>query len=656
MQTGKRKQIDWSGVRLIFVAVCFALLLGGLWSRAYYIQIMQGDKLARKANRQYWAKHELEGKRGEIQDRHGNLLAKSVEAYSVYTRPEKVRASAKTAEIVAERLNISKDEVLKKLKQRDNFVWIERKIGDIEARRLKEAQLQGIYLTTESRRFYPQGQLAGQLLGFVGIDNQGLEGLELAFDSYLAGKDRKYILQRDASGKLLYDSVQPGAATCGQDLVLTLDSRLQMSAEQALGKVVRKFKANYGMCLVVEVSSGEILAWAHYPRFNPNNYQDSSPSRWRNKIAMDAFEPGSTMKPFVVAAALEENVCKPEDIYFCENGKWMQAGHKIRDTHEYGWLTVNKIIRYSSNIGAAKIGMQLGAQKYHSYLRNLGFGQSTELPLPGESQGVLRPFQRWRKLDLLAASFGQGLSASTLQLAQAYLCLANKGRKVPFKLVLDPAQTKEKGKQVFSSATARKVLGMLQEVVEEDGTGTKVRISGMQVGGKTGTAQKADPEGGYGEKYTASFVGLFPALEPEYLVVAIVDEPEPYHYGGVVAAPAVKDVALETLALYGDLPEQDPQKEIQDTDEKEVLLVKKSYSGKVKGSSLSISASSATVPDFTGIPLRNALEVLMRKGMVPELKGEGVLVGRQKPAPGSPWPKSPEDGVKLWLEPLQGRS
>jgi cell division protein FtsI (penicillin-binding protein 3) len=645
-----RKTRDWSKFRLIMLAALFGLAWLCLWARAFQVQVVMGPDLSKQANRQYWTREVVAGERGEIYDRNGEILAKTVVVKSVFARPEQIENPGRVSRELSDILGLEPSDILDRLRQPKHFVWIKRQIADSKSQRIRAAGLAGVYLTEEQRRFYPQGHMAGQLLGFVGLDNSGLEGLELSFDSYLQGQKKEYVVQRDAAGHLLFAPGQLSDSLSGSDLQLTLDASLQYAAEKALARAVEKYNGSSGNCLVVEVDSGAILAWANYPFFNPNNYRQSSASRWRNRAALDEFEPGSTMKPILVAAALEEEVCRPQQIYYCENGGWRFQGHNFRDTHDYGWLPVHRIIRYSSNIGAAKIGLELGARTYFSYLRNLGLGRKTSLPLPGQGDGILRPPGAWTDIDLATASFGQGISMTSLQLARMYLCLANMGRLEPLSIIRQPESEKGQSRRVFSRATAKRVLAMLEDVVQEDGTGTKARIQGMKVGGKTGTAQKVDPKGGYGDTYLSSFVGLFPAEQPKYLVLAVIDEPTKNHYGGVVAAPAVRQVGLELMASHRNVQQASARREAQ------AASIPRSASTKRKTHVLTrvksaekVAASGQGVPDLRGLPLRRAMEILLAQGVVPQLKGRGVLVDKQKPAPGEGWPDGSASGVTLWL-------
>jgi len=628
----------------------FLLVLIGLWSRAYYIQIVQGSKLEKEAEDQYWDKKTAYGKRGEIYDRKGNLLAKTVMVDSVFARPKRIKNPVRASRILGEILELETGTIRAKLQKKADFVWIVRQIGDVKSKKIRDARLKGIYLIEKQRRYYPQGHLAGQLLGCVGVDNKGLEGLELSFDKYLRGSKKKYLQCKDAAGRL----IAPGQVKrdlSGKDLKLTLDSTIQYAAEKALERAVTEYEGKSGSCLVLKVDSGDVLAWANYPFFNPNKYRHSSAGCRRNRVALDVLEPGSTLKPILVASALQEDVCSKNDQYFCENGKWTICGEQIRDTHEYGKLPVHKIIRYSSNIGAGKIGLELGKKRLYSYLSELGVGKKSTLPLPGEGAGILRPAVSWTEVDLVSASFGQGLSMNSLQLAKMYNCLANNGVLKDLNLLKKPAEDTEKdvNKRVFSPETANTVLKMLRSVVEQNGTGTKARIKGLHVGGKTGTAQKAGSNG-YTNKYTASFVGLFPALNPEYLVLAIVNEPRGSHYGGVVAAPVVREVGQELLAYKDDLrrtyvdksEEVEVQESVQDKKNYFQIAPERNQKAKcVDGLDMD------KVPNIKGEALRCALEKLAKRGVLPEIRGKGQIVKKQSPSPGSPIKESVDNTI--WL-------
>jgi cell division protein FtsI (penicillin-binding protein 3) len=668
---------DWGRVKLTCVGVFFGLVLLALWSRAGYLQIVAGPQLAQQAIRQHLASEVDKGARGEIYDRAGRLLAKSVEFEAVFVRPKEVTDQDKTAAFLSKVLHIKEQRVKKKLQSSSSMVYLSWRVGDRTVARIREANLPGVYFNKEFGRFYPNGHLASQVMGFVGVGDVGLEGLEKAFDTRLTGRQAKYVVQRDAAGRrFFFDSQGRELADInGHDVRLTIDSQIQFFAEEELEKAVTTNNAKGGAAIVVHVPTGEILAMANYPFFDPNVGRGISPRIARNHAALDVFEPGSTMKPLLVAAALQERIVKPDTKFYCENGKFSFANKVIKDTHPYGTLPVNMIVRVSSNIGAAKIGLQLGSPRLHGYFEKLGFGHPTGLGISGEAKGLLRPLKAWSPLDLANCSFGQGVAVSPVQMAQAFLILANDGVYKPLKIVADPVggEPERKPYRVFDVDVARTVQRMMREVVhEEHGTGRSARIEGLETGGKTGTAQKAGAGGGYGNKYLGSFVSFVPAIGPEYIVLVMVDEPEPSHYGGVVAAPAVRDVTVRMLSYLGRMPDVVPAAKAG------VPAVASAAKGGVPAAApaaknvppdpaglsqadkeiLDIAQSKPAgtapvevraVPNFSGMPLRKAVEILMSKGIVPRLEGQGLVVSKQSPAPGAPWPGDDKSEFVLWL-------
>lgn len=653
---------DWGRVRLAAVAVFFGLVWLALWGRAFQVQVLMGPRLREMASRQHEVAEFVRGERGRILDRNGRELAVSVRATSVYARPLEIGDPLAVARALAEALGDRTPNVLARLTGRSNFAWIERQIGDRAAARVAELKLPGVYLADEYRRLYPGGHLAGQLLGFVGVDGEGLEGLEKSFDAHLAGRTVRQAVSRDASGKRLdLDAENPEevlARLRGSDLRLTVDAHIQSLAETALARAVAESGGRWGGCLVVKADGGEILAMAQYPFFNPNVYEEQTPAAWKNRLAGDAFEPGSTLKSLVVAAALQEGVVTPETVFFCENGSWKMRGATIGEAgaHKFADLPVHKILRYSSNIGAGKIGLDLGAQRLHDYLERLGLGRRLELPLAGENRGLLRPARNWTQVDLATAAFGQGVSANMLQMARAYLALARGGNLSDLALTLDPAPERVEPAPVFTPAVASQVLSMMREVVQEDGTGTRARIAGLEVGGKTGTAQKAGV-GGYGDKYVGSFVAFVPALDPRYLVMVSVDEPHPHHYGGVVAAPAAREVMVGALSFLGELPDGPAGR---GAAEVRHAKLDETPGGEFVAREIAAVEAAArlpggAVPHLVGMPLRRAVEILAGNGTVPVVKGSGLVVARQSPGGGSAWPAGGKP-VVLWLGGRRDRS
>ena len=610
----------------------------GLWSRAFFVQVLQGEELAGMADRQYFSREKITGKRGEIFDRNNVVLARSIRAKSVYANPFLMSDIDSAAAGLSRALEIDSGRISSLLNQKSSFVWISRKISDRAAHRVVQENIPGVFIIDEHTRVYPQGHMLGQVLGFVGIDNQGLEGLEKSLNEKLTGAEMVIVMQRDASGhKMSLLPQDPTAKVDGQDVVLTIDSEIQFAAEKALADAVEKYGGRHGISLVVHVPSGDILAWASYPFFNPNNYRNSNSEIWRNRAAVDFIEPGSTLKPFLMAAALEEGIARSDSLYFCENGRWRFGRNEINDVREHGWLTLSRVLRYSSNICSAKIGLDLGPGQYFQYLEKLGFTRGTGLPLPGETRGILRPPQVWSRMDLATISFGQGMASSPLQLARAFLILANDGKFTELNLLRDGSRNHEARVRVFSQEVSRAVMGMLRDSVEMDGTGTRARIAGIEVGGKTGTAQKASPRGGYGDKYVASFVGFIPAIDPEYMVMAIIDEPSSQHYGGIVAAPVFAEIGTSIISSGRGLRLRSIVHEDNDIVQSNSLPDSIRFSVNQRREREN---SSELVPDLRGISLREAVEDLLGAGVVPVLEGRGVMVKDQVPAPGQSWGKN----------------
>lgn len=659
--------VDWGRFRLHLVAGMFGVLWVLLWARVWYVQMIDGPFLADRARRQHMAAEMVSGGRGSIVDRNGQVLARSVRCRSVSVNPREVHNIEATAATLAQILDMPVKHVLADLNDKRGYVWLARKIDDRRAAAIQKANLPGVKLEAEFDRIYPFKQMAGQLLGFVGMDDKGLEGIERALDDDLSGLALRKVVQRDASGRRYFMPGESPEDLRGRDVKLTLDVQVQFFAEQALSEAVDQNGAKWGGCLVVDVESGDVLAWAQYPFFNPNSYRDYKPGHWRNRMASDALEPGSTLKPFLVAAALQEGKVKRDTLFNCEKGKWATRYTTIRDTHPYDMLPVNKILRVSSNIGCAKIGLELGARKYHDYLTRLGFGGRTGVPV-AESRGILRAPKDWSESDVMATAFGQSISVTGLQMAQAYLTLINHGIHKPLRLIVDDETptVAQAPQRIFDEKATRQVMSMLEEVVhEEGGTGAKAQIPGVSVGGKTGTAQKADSSGSYGRGRLASFVGIVPMNAPKYLVVVMVDEPTRSPYGGIVAAPVFREVAMRTMAYHGMLPdptavalqEMDKakaknktakgKKPLPATAAKPLDEVRNELSAKVSDKVVTVSTD---VPDVVGKSVRRAVEMFAIRGMVPVLKGEGQTVVRQSPEPGAALP----DGKKqqeciLWL-------
>ncbi|MGW8325836.1 MAG: peptidoglycan D,D-transpeptidase FtsI family protein, partial [Desulfobacterales bacterium] len=426
-----------------------------------------------------------------------------------------------------------------------------------EAEAVKNLNLDGLDFLLEHKRFYPNKTLSAQLIGFTDIDDHGLEGIEFNYNDELSGEIVRYKVLRDAHGRGFEAENMTGLSSSGKNLVLTIDSTVQYISEKALAETVEEFSAKSGMAVVMVPKTGAILAMAHVPLFNPNALKKFQRNFWRNRIITDPFEPGSTMKIFSAAAAIESGSSSPSSIFFCENGAYKMGRHIIHDTHEHGWLSLQQIIKYSSNIGAIKFSAITGPEYLSRTFQNFGFGSKTGIDCPGETTGSLPPFRRWTKVDAGTISFGQGISVSALQLITATSAIANKG--ILMKPYVVQAITDHNGRLIksfgpkrirraVSEKTARALSRIMHTVITEGGTGVNAALEGYSVSGKTGTAQKIDENGGYSfEKYMASFVGFAPVENPKIAVLVVVNEPQKQHYGGTVAAPAFKAIAQKTL-------------------------------------------------------------------------------------------------------------
>lgn len=536
--------------------------------RAYQLQVFQREKLEKLANRQRQKVATLLPRRGIIYDRHGEELAISIDVDSLYCHPDMVKNPGKLVAALSRPLGMSRKEMLKKVTSSKSFVWLKRRLSPDVSARIRKLDLKEIGIIQERRRYYPNMELAGHVLGFVGLDSQGLEGLELKYDDFLKGKAEEIVMERDALGRTLHVRVDPfHKGTEGHNLILTIDRSIQYITEQALERAVNRADARGGIGIVMDPNTGEVLAMANSPSFNPNTFWNFRPYQWRNRAVTDAFEPGSTFKVFLAAAALEEGIVQPGTLIFCENGSMELAGNTIKDHNKYGWLPLKGIIRVSSNIGATKIGMQLGAEKFYQYIRNFGFGRKGGINLPGETLGLVRDYRRWVPINLANISFGQGISASAIQLITAFSSIANGGHlMVPYmvKEITDSKGNLVKKfnpkaiRRVLSAETSRAMKAIMLGVVSQKGTGKEAAINGIAVAGKTGTAQKVDlVRGGYRKgAYISSFIGFVPAHTPKMAILVVIDEPKGMPYGGKIAAPVFREIAENALNRMGIFPEE----------------------------------------------------------------------------------------------------
>ncbi|MEE8313435.1 MAG: penicillin-binding protein 2 [Myxococcota bacterium] len=540
--------------RLLVLACAILACLGALSLRAIQLQALDGARLADIARRQAQTILRLDSLRADIRDRNGTLLAVSANVDSVAASPRAIADLERTAASLARVFQRPVPDVRARLNPARGFVWIKRWATPGEAERLRTLNLRGVHLHPERRRFYPNGDMAAAYLGFADRDGRGLSGLELVFDRELRGSVAALPARRDARGKKLL-SVDPGTnGRTGRAVTIGLDAQLQHIAERALERAVARSGARRGTLVALDPYSGELLIVAEVPTFDPNRFWLEDPARFRARAFVDAFEPGSTLKPFTIALALEEGVVAPDEEFDCENGSWRVLDRNIRDFRPHGVLTVSDILRLSSNIGVAKIAERLGSARLVDGLRRFGFGERSGSGFPGEATGVVRNLGEHQAVERANLAFGQGISVTALQLASAGAVLANGGWRVVPRLARhsgsDPASLAEGRERVISQRTADLVMDMLRDAVAR-GTGRAASLPHHEVAGKTGTAQKV-VDGRYSrERHVVSFLGIVPALNPRLVAAVVLDEPEKSYTGGAVAAPVFREVAsfaVEQLA------------------------------------------------------------------------------------------------------------
>ena len=561
----------WMRVRALLLGALLVLLFAAVLGRAAKVQLFDRSRLSRLQRDQTRRELEWAPRRGLIVDRHGDPLAVTRDVDSVFADPsafETSKAREKAAGLLAGALHIEKRKLLEKISQPDKkFVWLKRRIDEPAAARVRALALDGIELVKEPKRFYPQREMAGHVLGFVGED-AGQEGLERELEPMLRGRTVQIQATRDARGNMVLEHGVPDPADLtGATVTLTLDSAIQLTAEKELGKAVKAAGAIGGWAVVLDVRSGAVLALAGNPVFDANK-PGRDPMVWRDRAVQDQLEPGSTIKSFVVARAIEEGVLRSDELLYCEHGVWAHAGRKIHDTHPVDWATPATVLRESSNICAAKIGERLGKEKIIEGLKAFGFGEKTGVGLPGEARGALADPRKMAQIALDTTAFGQGMSATAIQEVTAMAAIANGGVLLrPFlveKVVAADGTVleqngREEVRRALSPSTSHTLSAMLEEVVAK-GTGTRAAVAEYRAAGKTGTAQKVDPiRGGYSDKRLASFLGFVPADAPRVAILVVIDEPQGAGAdvtGGIVAAPAWGAIARESLRQLGVMPLQ----------------------------------------------------------------------------------------------------
>jgi len=626
-------------VRLIPVAALLVLGMVLLMIRAVDLHVFQADSMQQRAYDQHFHQYQVDAPRGSIYDRRERIVSKSIEvaSFGVIARdfnPEKTN-------VLAHALGISASTLRQRLAHRQGFTWLARKVSPNIAKRVEALHIKGVRRETEWQRYYPLGSDMGNLLGFVGMDGRGLEGVEHSFDQRLHGEPGVRLIQRDAKGYALPGGGWLTPPKKGESMLLTVDSSIQSIAYAALAEGMRKQQAKSGSVVVMDPNNGDILAMVSWPSFNPNNFTRYRPQQWRNRAITDVFEPGSTMKPFTIGTALDSGKWTPQSRVFCEHGSFRVANYTIHDVHDEGWLNVTEVLQHSSNIGAAKIALDVGAPALARKLNDLGFGQRSKLGLDGASSGLLTDVSQWGEVETANIAFGQGVAVTTLQLAAGFSTLAHHGKRVfPRLLLTDPVHL---GKQIFSVRTADEVKKMLVAATQQQGTGFRAVPKGYTVAGKTGTAQQADGKGGYAKhKFTAVFAGFVPANNPALVIVVEINDPQKSIYGGKVAAPIFHDIAAASLPYLGVMSEA---KALSDRANMKNVQVSSGVSQPRQAKRI-LGGMSGGMLDFTGLSLRESYRLAYQKGWTLRTHGSGWVI-KQKPKAHGKMNKKGQ--VEVWL-------
>lgn len=542
------------------IAFCFIIVI----LRLADIMLLNHERLNKHARMQQLKSENVKVRRGMIFDRHGRELAVNLELESIYCNPSEVSSPERAAAALSSLTNKPSKAILTKLTSDGQFVWLDRKLEPDIARKIKDAKIKGLGFMPDAKRFYPKGHLASHVLGLVDIDNKGIEGAELKYESYLSRSGGKVFFARDAGGRRLSQGVEMESK--GNDLVMTIDEGLQYIVEAELNNAMEQWRASAATVIMMDPFTGEILSIANRPAFNPNLRDRSNDSERRNRAITDCYEPGSTFKIIVGTAALEEEAVKLDTTFDCSRGAVEVGGRVIHDAHKHGVLTFREVIQKSSNVGSVMVGMKLGREKVYKYAKAFGFGEKTGIDLPGEVSGWIRTPDKWSGMSIGSIAIGQEVAVTPLQVLRAYSAIANGGFLVTphvVSKVINPDghilwSFKPDYKRVISQRTAETFKGILKTVTEEGGTAKAAAVSGNSVAGKTGTAQMIDPvtKSYSKEKFVSSFVGYVPADNPRIAMIVVIYEPKGQVYGGVVAAPVFRRIAENALS-YMNVPRED---------------------------------------------------------------------------------------------------
>jgi cell division protein FtsI (penicillin-binding protein 3) len=662
----------WTKARLLIFGLLLAALAFLVGRRAVQLQVRESAQLREWAQNNYLSEIQIPPRRGRILDHRGNELASTVELDSVFANPRQLANVPEAARKLGQALHLDPREVEKLLvaKQSQYFAWLKRRVTPEESRAVMALGLPGVGRRREPRRIYPNGHLAATVIGYAGLDGAGLEGVELGFDKVLHGTGMEVVGVHDRLGRdLLVNGVVDSSSSAGKDLVLTLDRYLTYETERVLAETVQEHNAKAGMSVMLDPHTGNILAMASVPTYNPNDPADAVRKGARNRTIADAFEPGSTLKTFTFAAALDAGKVRPEDRFDCQMGTLAIGKFHIRDDHPKGILSAAEVLKFSSNIGTVKVARRIGKEALWSALDRFGFGKSTGVGLPGERTGILRPVAHWGEIDFATHAFGQGLTVTPLQLAAGFAAIADQGMYHPPRIALqltgtdggvEPVERSPGAPtehRVMSEHAAQTLLAIMRGVTE-DGTAKAAAIPGYPVAGKTGTAQKVSGGRYDSSKYLSSFVGIVPADKPRLVIAVMIDEPQGTHYGGLVAAPAFKSIAESALRYLGVAPSEpyadrsksaqasparveadadgpgiDAPTALEDGEQNESTDLPSDEDEAEMGETAEKSGTTA-IPSFIGMSMGEAIHAARKAGLEIFPSGSGVAVS-QSPDPGA---------------------
>lgn len=662
----------WTRIRVALFGVGLLVLGGFVARRAFQLQVRESAQLREWAENNYLREIEIAPRRGRILDRKGNELASTADLDSVYCNPRQLAFVPDGSRQLAAALHMDAKELDKNLagKQAQYFAWVKRRVSPDESKAVAALGLPGVGMRREPRRVYPNGALAATVIGHAGLDGKGLEGVELGFEKALHGNGMEVVGVHDRLGRdLLVDGLVDSSSSAGKDLVLSLDRYLTYETERVLAETVQKYNAKAGMSVMIDPLTGDVLAMASVPTYNPNDPADAAKRGARNRAISDTFEPGSTLKTFTFAAALDAGKVRPQDMFDCQLGQLVVGKFHIRDDHPKGVISAADVFKYSSNIGTVKIARRIGKEALWNALDRFGFGRPTSIGLPGERRGILRPVSRWGEIEFATHAFGQGLTVTPVQLATGFAAIAAGGLYRPPRLAMHyigndgkeepierPAEARGETR-VMSESAARTLLSIM-EGVTEDGTAKAAAIPGYPVAGKTGTAQKVT-NGRYDpSKFLASFVGIVPADHPRLVIAVMIDEPQGTHYGGLVAAPAFKTIAESALRYLGVPPSTqvaasgkhpgkpepkvaEPESDGPGLEEPAAVVASDEGAGDESGldddagdgSGAIAGNGTVALPDFAGMTMGEAIRAARKAGVDLVPSGSG-LAASQSPKPG----------------------